>query len=185
MDARSPEEKRQAVVFHARFEYQAQQFWIDGSNELWTGDPFDLPKGVEPKMDARRRWEFWRDVLPRDWTDAQVDAYQYKHWCGGFALFCVKAAGLAPDVAWRDAIGFVEPHRLPKVKIPQPGDVAWFIQNQHYAIVERVRGNEFDSIDGNQGTVQSPCIKLRSRLLTSVKFFYSIQPFIEATGAAA
>ena len=110
-----------------------------------------------------------------------IDAYQFKHWCGGFALQCLKDAGLALDVYWRDGLGFVEPQGLRRVTVPQPGDVAWFVANSHYAVVERVRGNMFDSIDGNQGkTLQHPAIGLRSRPLSSAKVFYSIESLLEA-----
>jgi hypothetical protein len=180
---RSEEEKRQAVTFAARFEYQAQDFFIAGTGEPWTGDPFDLPSGVEPVLKStRRRWEYWRAVLQPGWTDAQVDQYQAKHWCGGFALYCLHQAGLALGVPWLDGLGFCEPQRLPRVKVPQPGDVAWFLKNQHYAIVEAVRGNVVDTIDGNQGiTPARPSIKLHSgRPLSSVAVFYSIQPFLDA-----
>lgn len=179
--ASSGEELRDAVLFHARFEYQAQTFRIAGSNELWSGDVFNLPKGVEPVMPVRRRWEYWRAVLPTHWTDAQVDQYQFKHWCGGFTLFCLHAAGLAAGVHWRDGLGYVEPQRLPRVTVPRPGDIAYYERNSHYALVERVRGNVFDSIDGNQGkTLGEPSINCYTgRALIAPKFFYSIQPFID------
>lgn len=133
-------------------------------------------------MDQRARWDLWRYVLPPEWSDAQVDAYQFKHWCGAFALACLKDSELAPDIYWRDAVGFVEPHGFGRVKVPQPGDVAWFKANQHYAVVERVRGNMFDSIDGNQGkTLAAPSIKLRSRLLSTAAAFYSIEKLLGVT----
>jgi len=180
MDERTPEEKRQAVVFAARFRYSQQNFHIKGTDELWTGDPFNLPQGVEPNMPERGRWEIWRNACPPEWTDAQVDAYQFKHWCGAFALVCLHDAQLALDVHWRDGLGFCEPHHLPHTKTPQPGDIAWFLKNQHYAVVEAVRGNVFDSIDGNQGaTMQHPSIKPHvGRELSSVAVFYSIEPFL-------
>lgn len=180
---RTVEEQRQAVIFSARYEYAAQEFWLGspGMVERWTGDPFDLPPHVEPVMGERRRWEYWREVLPHEWTDAQVDAYQFKHWCGGFALFNLHMAGLALDVTWKDSVGFCEPQHLTHTKAPEPGDIAWFTHNSHYAIVEAVRGNLFDSIDGNQGLVMSrPSIKLHTgRPLTAAAVFYSISKFLE------
>jgi hypothetical protein len=179
---RSDEEKRQATVFAARFEYQRQLFWLT-KTQAWAGDPFELPPGVEPVMPEQRRWEYWRDALPPSWTDAQVTQYQYKHWCGCFILRNLHAAGLALGVHWQDRLGFCEPRKLPRVRTPQPGDVAWFLKNQHYAMVESVSadGTRFDSIDGNQGlTLARPSIKIhRGRLLSSVAVFYSIQPFLE------
>lgn len=179
MTQRTAEEKRQAVVFAARFEYSAQQFRIAGTNEHWTGDPFNLPKGVEPIMAQRRRWEYWRAVLPPIWNDQLVDGYQFKHWCGCFSLFCLKQAELARDIFWKDGLGYVEPHHFPRIHVPEPGDVAWFSHNSHYAIVERVRGNLFDSIDGNQGaTLAEPSIKLHTRDLSAATVFYSIRDLL-------
>jgi hypothetical protein len=179
---RSDEEKRQAVLFAARYRYQAQRFVLAGTETPWDGDPFDLPQGVEPLMSPRDRWEVWRNALPREWSDAQVDSYQLKHWCGGFALACLHDAGLALDTFWKDGVGFCEPKRLTKVRVPEPGDIAWFVKNAHYCLVERVRGNLFDSIDGNQGlTPARPSIKLHTgRALSSVAVFYSIKPFLES-----
>lgn len=177
----SNEGGRQAVIFAARFRYSQQRFVIRGSDTPWAGDPFELPLGVEPVMSPADRLELWRSVLPPEWTAAQVVQYQLKHWCGGFTLACLHDAGLALDVHWKDAVGYCEPQRLPRVKIPEPGDVAWFQKNQHYAVVERVRGNVFDSIDGNQGhTPERPAIALHTgRALSSVAVFYSIAPFLE------
>jgi len=175
------ESLRQSVVFAARFEYQAQRFEFAKDHSIWIGDPFaSLPKGVEPVMTTARRREYWKAVLPPTWTAAQVDAYQEKHWCGGFTLYCLKMAGLAQSVFWKDGIGYCEPSKLTHVRVPQPGDIAYFAKNSHYAIVEEVRGDVFDSIDGNQGaTLARPSIKVyRGRPLSSVAAFYSIQPFL-------
>ncbi len=186
MSDRTAEEKRQAVVFSALFEYQAQRFvdhTVPAHPEAFAGDPMaKLPAGVEPELNTqRRRWEYWRAVCPSTWSDAQVDAYQYKHWCGAFTLFCLKQAGLALDIFWKDAVGYVEPHHLKHVRIPEPGDVAFFTHNSHYAVVEAVRqlpsgAVVFDSVDGNQGkTLATPSIKRYSgRAVESVAAFYSI-----------
>jgi hypothetical protein len=116
----SPEELRQSVIFAARFEYQAQRFELVKDRSLWLGDPFalPLPKGVEPVMTPALRREYCRAVLPPTWSASQVDPYQTKHWCGAFTLFCLKQAGMAQTVFWKGGIGYVEPHRLPHVKVP-------------------------------------------------------------------
>ncbi len=190
MSDRTAEEKRQAVVFNGLFEYQAQRFidhGVPAHPETFLGDVMaHLPPGVEPELNTqRRRWEYWRAVCPPPWTDAQVDQYQYKHWCGAFTLYCLKQAGLALEIFWKDGIGYVEPHHLAHVRIPQPGDVAYFEHNSHYAIVESVRqlptgAVVFDSIDGNQGkTLATPSIKrYSSRAVESVKAFYSIESLL-------
>lgn len=171
------------MVFAARYRYQDQVFYFANGSEIYTGDPFDtLPKGVEPRMDPRARWEIWRGALSDDWSDAQIDGYQYKHWCGAFSLVCLHDAELALDVFWKDGLGYVEPQKLTRVSTPEPGDIAFFDHNSHYAIVEKVRGNLFDSIDGNQGlTLAHPSIKLHTRELKSARAFYSISKLLGAT----
>ncbi len=189
MSDRTAEEKRQAVVFAALFEYQAQRFRAgpEHPGEFFHGDVMQrLSAGVEPELNTeRRRWEYWRATLPPAWTDAQVDQYQYKHWCGAFTLYCLKQAGLALEIFWKDGIGYVEPNHFRHVKIPEPGDVAYFAHNSHYAIVEAVHtspmgGVFFDSIDGNQGkTLATPSIKrYSSRAIESVAAFYSIESLL-------
>jgi hypothetical protein len=191
MPDRTAEEKRQAVVFAALFEYQAQRFRLgpEHPSEFFHGDVMQkLTAGVEPELNTeRRRWEYWRAVLPPSWTDAQVDQYQYKHWCGAFTLYCLNRAGLALGIFWADGIGYIEPHHFQKVRRPEPGDVAYFDKNSHYAIVEAVRDTPsgavvFDSIDGNQGkTLAAPSIKrYSSRAIESVAAFYSIESLLGA-----
>jgi hypothetical protein len=94
---------------------------------------------------------YWRAVLPPSWSDAQVKLYAAsKEWCGGFALWALKRAGLASALHWLDGIGFLGPARLPRTDAPEPADVAVFPQPYwHHAIVvswQRVR--EVDTGDG-------------------------------------
>jgi hypothetical protein len=160
---RSDEEKRQSAVFAARLAYQSQRFMLGG--EEWQGDVMvPLPKGVEPEMTPADRLALWRRVLPPTWSDAQVAQYQFKHWCGGATLDWLHSGGLALDVFWKDVLGYCEPSRLDRVKVPEPGDIMWFSRNQHYAMVEAVHtlptGIYIDSIDGNQGrSLAKPSIK--------------------------
>ncbi len=186
--ARSDDEKRQAVVFAARFRYQSQIFeHVDANGvalELFTGDKFaPLPSNVRPRLEPRERWDIWRAAVHSSWTDAQVNSYQYKHWCGAFALLCIKDAGLAPDAYWRDVRGFAFPEELELVTIPKPGHVLWYEKNQHYALCE-----EYDhktglmvTIDGNQGaTLATPSIRrYTGRPVTGPKLIFSIDKFLK------
>ncbi len=190
MSQRTDEEKRQAVLFAALYEYQAQRFFARDPHGKRVEIPMphgditdDLPPGVEPELQStRRRWEYWRSVLPPNWSDAQVDAYQLKHWCGAFTLFSLKESGLAPDAYWLDGVGYCFPQGLKIVTAPQPGDIAWFQRNSHYALVHSVyhESGTFVSIDGNQGlTLSSPSIKIRRRPIKSAYYFFSIAKFLE------
>lgn len=67
---------------------------------------------------------YWRDVLPPEWTDAQVHLYaKTKEWCGGFALWCLRAAGLAQGIHWHDGVGFLGPAHLRPTKTPSQCDI--------------------------------------------------------------
>src|SRR5512144_3380 len=69
-------------------------------------------------------YEIWRDVLPPEWTDAQVRQYSAtREWCGGFALHCLRLAGVT-GARWQDGIGFIGPLKLHPTTTPKLGDVA-------------------------------------------------------------
>jgi hypothetical protein len=91
------------------------------------------------KRDAAKYWE---GVLPSG------PPYP-KHWCGGFALWVLRTAGLAPDVPWGIGRGFC--YRLPITNHPQIGDIAYFDQPyQHHAVVVEVSDRGLVTVDGNQ-----------------------------------
>jgi hypothetical protein len=113
---------------------------------------------------------YWRDVL----VPGSGPPFP-KHWCGAFALWCLRRAGLAPDVRWRIGYGFLEVERLPKTREPKPGDVAYFDKPfQHHALFEAQTADGFLlTIDGNQ-----PDVRAQRRLYPSGAIFYSIEPLI-------
>lgn len=177
-DQRTPDQMRQAVVFAARYRY-AQQVFTDthANGHPWIGNKFPPPDFVHINLTPEGRRAIWRAVLPPDWSDAKVDQYQAKHWCGAFSLLCLKDAQLpgAADIFWKDGVGYVEPHHFPHTTKPKPGDIAYFDKLSHYAIVTDVYADTFASVDGNQGTsLAEPCIKLKSRPLAAARTFYSI-----------
>ena len=169
---RTFEEIRQAVVFAALFEYHEQKFMRVGNR-------------LRPLRDDKRIAKYWRRVLGPTWKGPFPHA-----WCAAFGLWCVQEAGLAPGVVllvngingkgW----GFCEPLALPKVKIPEPGDIAYFEKFQHHAVVEfaDVSGGVFWSIDGNQPAIDrhGPQGTMPARELGAAKAFYSIKPLILA-----
>lgn len=90
-------------------------------------------------------------------------------WCGVFALWALHQAGLLRGVEWIYGKGFL--FRLPTTRSPKPGDVAYFLRNQHHAIVERIEGPNVITIDGNHyGEVARV-----SRPISTVAAFYSIE----------
>jgi peptidoglycan hydrolase-like protein with peptidoglycan-binding domain len=138
---------------------------------------------------------YWRDVLPPSWSDAMVRLYaKTKDWCGGFALWCLRQAGLAGAVHWIDGIGFLGPARLPRTASPEPGDVAFFPQPfQHHAVVtsweriddlvvadKRYPRWRLITIDGNQPDVRARVREIVPALRPNQVTFYSIEPLIRA-----
>lgn len=125
-------------------------------------------------MGSERVYEYWREVLPPEWSDAQVKLYaKTKHWCGGFALWCLRQAGLAADVRWKDGLGFL--YKLPQTRTPSRGDIGYLSQPfQHHLLFNYEHDGKVHSIDGNQPGV---CEKTRPRHGMN---FYSIQPLIDA-----
>jgi hypothetical protein len=96
--------------------------------------------------------KYARLVLPTAWSDFQVQQYaDTKEWCGLFNLWCLKEAGLAQDIFWRDGLGFllVSPHALSRVIVPDTGDTAYFRRNQHHAVVCHVTDGVATLINGN------------------------------------
>jgi hypothetical protein len=126
---------------------------------------------------------YWREVGQPSWTDAQVAAYAKKvEWCGGFTLWCLHQAGVAKNVFWKDGLGYLEVKRLPKVREPKPGDVAYFnAPFQHHAVVERLANDGLHTIDGNtlerKGSVRNG-VWPKHRPFPHGAVFYSIEPLL-------
>ncbi len=123
---------------------------------------------------SQRVYEYWRAVMPPEWTDAQVKLYaKTKEWCGCFALWCLKQAGLAQDIYWKDGLGFLGPAGLKQTKTPSRGDIGYLPQPfQHHLLYVYEHDGKVHSVDGNQPGV---CQKTRQR---QGMVFYSIEPLL-------
>lgn len=115
------------------------------------------------------------------WLDVYGPPPHPRHWCGAFALWCLRAAGLC-DWTWRASVGFLyvdddgkrsATPRLPITTTPEPGDVAYYQAKQHYAIVSHIDGDNVVTIDGNQ-----PDIRLRERKLGAAEAYFSIRELV-------
>lgn len=131
---------------------------------------------------------YCRDVLPPTWNDAQVKQYSSKEWCGIFTLWCLHQAGIARDVYWKDGLGYLEVKRLPKVREPKPGDIAYFASPfQHHAVVERLANDGLHTIDGNtlekKGSFANG-VWPKQRPFPHGAVFYSIEPLLKGVEAA-
>jgi len=105
-----------------------------------------------------------------------------KAWCGIFALWCLRQEGLT-DRLWRDGIGFVEGY-LPRISLPEPGDIAYFTAGQHYAIVQDYTGGIVYTIDGNSMRAPAEGVTAKHYDYRDVAALYSIRNLVAAKSAA-
>jgi hypothetical protein len=118
---------------------------------------------------------FWKDVLPRGTPES---AYS-KDWCGAFALWCLHQAGLGLDLSWEVGMGFLQ--HLPTTQHPQAGDIAYFDNNEHHAVVTDPDVGIPGSVglingNGNAGAVSASTS-------SGAAAYYSIQPLIDRAQA--
>jgi hypothetical protein len=153
---------------------------------VWLADRISEKKGPAKGADSIRqrivniaRTQLGKADLETYLASAAPDFVGQKpEWCGIFALWVLKQAGLGAGVTWIVAKGFI--FRLPRTQNPEPGDIAYFNKFQHQAIVAAVRGNEIDLINGNgKGGVVTESTTTREQ----AEAFYSIQPWIAAKAA--
>lgn len=97
-------------------------------------------------------------------------------WCGGFALWALKQAGLATNVFWEFGKGFL--YKLPTTKNPQPGDIAYLTKNQHHAVVSST--NADGSVNLINGNGAGGKVSLSTTPRSSIAAFYSIDPLLTA-----
>lgn len=100
-------------------------------------------------------------------------------WCGAFALWCLHQAGLARYKQWVFGKGFllVPPTPLNPTNNPKPGDIAYFHQSQHQAVVAAVYPDRTMRLVNGNGTGRIVMVNVRS--ISDAAAVYSIQPFID------
>lgn len=99
---------------------------------------------------------------------------QHPEWCGIFALWCLHQAGLGKDIQWETAKGFLK--AAWQTSDPKPGDIAYYEQYQHQAVVLDVHADTVDLANGNgSGGV----VSLSSPARAKAKAYYSIQKLID------
>lgn len=127
------------------------------------------------KPDAVRIRAYHSSAVGHDWVG------KFAEWCGLFCLWGLHEAGLALSVFWRLGGGFCEEQHLHRVKLPEPGDIAYYNHPfQHHAVVISVdeEAGTFTSCDGNQA---NDTVVLRTHIpLTKPTCFYSIAKFLAA-----
>lgn len=138
---------------------------------------------------------FWQGAAPSMPAATRQAMANEKDYCGAFALFCYREAGIAPPGAvWTISRGFASMlPLLPRTERPVVGDLVVFADKWHHALIERVTANDLFTIDGNSSfydsvqKVWSPVgVWRRKRPLSTLgqRWYYSIQPWIDAAVGA-
>lgn len=138
----------------------------------WPVPPRDrVVRIAESQIGVTDARAFWKDVLPPGTPESSYP----KDWCGAFALWCLHQAGLGLDLSWQVGMGFLQ--HLPTTQTPQKGDIAYFTNNEHHAVVTDVNLGVLDEaglINGN-GTGGA----VSSSISGNAEAYYSIQPLID------
>ena len=136
---------------------------------------------AEAALDEYRQWvicesDFDREAMVSSyWTDCGVmRVSDGAAWCGVFALWCLKQAGLADGVKWKIGLGFIAPLRLQLTMAPDIGDVIYYDRLQHHAIIDTIGDDEVWAINGNAPGILRARVKIDSR-----PHYFSITPLIE------
>lgn len=142
--------------------------------------PPALPAEARARVVAIARGELGPQDPDKYWRLVQPALMGNPHgvaWCGGFALWCLRTAGLC-DWTWKIGSGFLEVKGLPRVSPPQPGDIGYLTHNAHHFIVEDVRDGKVTSIDGNHFAAPAEGVGEATRALGEVSAFYSIRNLV-------
>lgn len=120
---------------------------------------------------------FWKDVLPPGTPESSYP----KDWCGAFALWCLHQAGLGLDLSWQVGMGFLQ--HLPTTQHPEAGDIAYFDNNQHHAVVTDPDVGIPGEVGLVNGNGQNGAVSASSS--ANAAAYYSIQPLIDEANARA
>ena len=156
----------------------------------WLRSHGHLAPAVAPNA-AREGVVYEAQAHVGQWTEAEVDAlwrevgvpqfvgnWHSLSWCGGYALRCLRRA-LGVDWTWKPSYGFLEVHALPKVSLPEIGDVAYFAKNQHHAIVSAIPGaGKVTLVNGNGLTAPLEGVTETTRPIGDATVYYSIRNLV-------
>lgn len=81
------------------------------------------------------------------WQSAGASQLLGQAWCGAFALWALHKAKVATNVFWKTGSGFLS--NFPTTLTPQSGDIAYFNQYQHEAVISSVTSDTVSLINGN------------------------------------
>lgn len=110
-------------------------------------------------------------LTPQGKNDVFPDKVDTIEWCGIFALWALRKAGLT-NWLWELGKGFLM--SLPQTVDPKPGDLG-YSDKQHHSIIESIEGDMVHSIDGNSWNGQ---VQRNSRPRSFYRAFFSIAPLV-------
>lgn len=103
------------------------------------------------------------------WQSAGAPALLGQAWCGAFTLWALHKARVATNVMWQTGSGYLS--HFPTTTTPQPGDIAYFNQYEHEAVVSSVTNDQIGLINGN-GTGGKVTVSTVPK--SSVTAFYNV-----------
>src|SRR5512139_2924458 len=94
---------------------------------------------------------FWEGAAPSMPAATRTALANEKEYCGAFALYCYRTAGIAPPGAeWTIGRGFASMLTLlPRTERPEKGDLVVFADKWHHAIIQHLSCDRLVTIDGN------------------------------------
>ncbi len=122
--------------------------------------------GSGRRVGAKHLLEIFHLAANDAWPDPVIEQVRYvkefPHWCGIFAVYCIKKAGI--DLGyWKPGRGVKDEGTLEPTENPQPGDIGYFEEKQHHCIIKAVHGDTIESIDGNSGNFSEVVERSRPR----------------------
>jgi CHAP domain len=143
-----------------------------------AGEPDET--GRATRVGWQQLKQYFDLAAPGSWSDETIKYHKQPGlpaWCGIFALWTLKEAGI--DVGnWQPTKGISSVKNIRTTSNPQPGDIAYteFDQKgervQHHAIVWKIEGNTVYTIDGNSST-QSEVTGPNSKSRQAFTAFYT------------
>ncbi len=140
--------------------------------QQYSGKRAKVVEVAQSQLGERDPHKYYEDCAPMYMGTKPND----KSWCGVFALWCLRQVGLT-DKMWVDGKGFASGY-LPITNSPEPGDIAYFARNSHYAIVKGVTNGRVYLINGNAMLAPKEGVVANDRAFTEVTVFYSIRNLV-------
>jgi hypothetical protein len=116
------------------------------------------------------------DPLPY-WAEVSgPEGHPNTSWCAAFVLWVLRKAGLT-DWTYDQAGAWF--YRLPRTEDPQPGDLIFFTDNRHLAMITASSPTTLELVDG-AGTAGRVSRRTLARPISASAEMFTIAPLLEA-----